>query len=55
MAYYNIPIGFEIFAVINLHQQNETFTVLNLHICNYYFLLHFDKVLWVTKVTHCKP
>ena len=54
MALYNISIGFKIFAVINLHQRNETFTVLNLHICNYYFLLHIDKVLWVPKVTDCK-
>ena len=26
MALYNIPIGFKIFAVINLHQRNDTFT-----------------------------
>ena len=26
MALYNIPIGFKIFAIINLHQRNETFT-----------------------------
>ena len=25
-ALYNIPIGFKIFAIINLHQRNETFT-----------------------------
>ena len=26
MALYNIPIGFKIFTVINLHQRNDTFT-----------------------------
>ena len=26
MALYKIPIGFKIFAVINLHQRNDTFT-----------------------------
>ena len=29
MALYNIPIGFKIFAVINLHERNETFTRIN--------------------------
>ena len=26
MALYNMPNGFKIFAIINLHQRNETFT-----------------------------
>ena len=43
MALYNIPIGFKIFAVINLHQRNEVFTVSNLHICNYYLLLYIKQ------------
>ena len=28
MALCNIPIGFKIFAAINLHQRNDTFTKL---------------------------
>ena len=44
MALYNIPIGFKIFAAINLHQRNETFTILNLligNITSYYTLTRF--------------